>query len=92
MAFNLMWKNELKKKCQECLELCKCGIVAKGSSAQECSFSEQVAVFGIMLCGEGQDLFITLELGSGSRFNKFFKNQFMFNRDFGHLGVCINIS
>jgi hypothetical protein len=47
---------------------------------------------GIMLCGEGQDLFITLKLGSGSRFNKFFKNQFMFNRDFGHLGVCINIS
>jgi hypothetical protein len=41
---------------------------------------------GIMLCGEGQDLFITLKIGGGSRFNKCFFRQFMSNRDFGHLG------
>jgi hypothetical protein len=34
--------------------------------------------------GKGQALFITLKLEGGSRYNKFFFNQFMFNRDFGH--------
>jgi len=40
------WTVSKKKKCQKCLELCKCGIVAKEYSAQECSFSEQVTVLG----------------------------------------------
>jgi hypothetical protein len=46
-------------------------------------FLNRLLFLGIMLCGEGQDLLITLKLGSGGS---------RFNRDFGHLGVCMIIS
>jgi len=35
-------------------------------------FLNRLLFLGIMLCGEGRDSFITLKLGGGSRFNKFF--------------------
>jgi hypothetical protein len=39
-----------------------------------------------MLCGERQDHFIILKLGSGSRFNKFFKNPIHVQQRFWSLG------
>jgi hypothetical protein len=75
MAFNLMWKNELFQNRRNVrvfrvVQMWDCSqriIVHKNVL-----FLNRLLFLGILLCGEGQDLFIALKLGGGSRFNKFF--------------------
>jgi len=49
-------------------------------------FLNRLLFLGIMLCGEGRDSFITLKLGGGSRFNKFFFQPIYVQQRFWSLG------